>query len=363
VTIRRLLVTVGALFLYRLGGQIPLPGLNQDTLWHLGISTNTFSIFALGVTPFFSVLIVVEFATAIIPAFARWRMVDRSNEKRLKRYTFLAALIMAAAQANAVANGFEKVSGLVDDPGWMFRIGIVGTIVGATVVLGWLADGISMHGLGNGFWLLLVAPQLIKLTPVVLGGIERWRVGYLSAGALIGIVAYFVLGIAALVAISMSRYRRRVDFGNLHHASQIDEMDFVDVWPPILANYVGGFVTVAGMLFLQSGKKFIDGSLSITSLIHILIIAVLLAVFTYLRNRNLYTIAAATHSDTGRVRELVWMLALTQIIICATGELLTNSLGLPISGMWLIIVVAVSLNCFTSISSKEPTGYKTVASE
>ena len=52
----RLLFTAGALLVYRLGCQIPIPGLNSDALLRLNglLSVETVSIFALGVTPFLS---------------------------------------------------------------------------------------------------------------------------------------------------------------------------------------------------------------------------------------------------------------------------------------------------------------------
>ena len=53
---RRLLFTAGALLVYRLGCQIPVPGLDTDGLLRLNgqLGIETVSIFALGVTPFLS---------------------------------------------------------------------------------------------------------------------------------------------------------------------------------------------------------------------------------------------------------------------------------------------------------------------
>ena len=66
---RRLLFTAGILLVYRLGCQVPIPGLNTEALTRLSnlLKTETVSVLALGVTPFLSALFVFEFIKLIVP--------------------------------------------------------------------------------------------------------------------------------------------------------------------------------------------------------------------------------------------------------------------------------------------------------
>jgi len=83
---RRALFTIGALCLYRLGSQIPLPGLDFNLLGKLGASGSTLfrvSIFALGVTPIFTVMVVAEIAKSVCPPLARYEARGEAKAGRL----------------------------------------------------------------------------------------------------------------------------------------------------------------------------------------------------------------------------------------------------------------------------------------
>src|SRR5262249_38534428 len=179
----RLLLTAGILLVYRLGCQIPIPGLNTDALSRLNglLTIETVSIFALGVTPFLSALLIFEFIKLIIPPLARWEIGDPNNARRLDRYAYYLALVMAGLQARGVANALYGISGLIDGP--RLEIPIAMTFVAGVVLLRWLGDRITVHGLGNGFWLLLITPTLISLPNAALESIELLRRGAITPSA------------------------------------------------------------------------------------------------------------------------------------------------------------------------------------
>ena len=78
---RRLLFTAGILLVYRLGCQVPIPGINSETLSRLNhlLKTESVSVLALGVTPFLSALLIFEFVKLIIPPLARWETANAAN--------------------------------------------------------------------------------------------------------------------------------------------------------------------------------------------------------------------------------------------------------------------------------------------
>lgn len=318
--IRRLLFTAGVLILYRLGCQISLPGLNTDVLAGLGgvLKTETISIFALGVTPFFSVLFVFELLKLIVPPLSRWEASDRRNAQRLGFIIYLAALAAAGVQARGLANAFFGINGLVDGPGWENLIAI--TLVAGTALLCWLGERITVHGLGNGFWLLLITPTLATGVSVAAGSYELMRTGAIQPNAILAALAFVAVATALIVMTS------KAGVASVEH--RVSGADFVTVWPPLLAAYVNGFkVTISGVEISLAAQ-----------------LALLAATIALFNGLQWLGSAPATQRP-------IWAVALVQIFICVGAELLTHTLQLPfpISGAWLIVIVMTTMSCVRAL--------------
>jgi preprotein translocase subunit SecY len=318
-TARRLLFTAGALLVYRLGCQIPVPGLNTEALLSLNglLSLETVSIFALGVTPFLSALFVFEFIKLIIPPLSRWETATPENTRRLSRIVYFVALVMAGLQARGVASALIEVSGLVDGPEWEIPIAI--TLVAGTMLLGWFGDRITARGLGNGFWLLVITPTLINLPMAAAGSFELLRTGAVSQNALAA--GYLFLAVAtALVVVTAVTGRATTE-------SRVSGADFASVWPPLLATTIASFALA--FFSLQAGGA-----------VHLILIAVLIATFTWLQSLG----------TSQQALRPIWAVAAVQILICAGGEWLAHQMALPfaINGSWLIVVVTVMMSLLRS---------------
>ena len=199
---RRIAVTLAVLALYRAGSQVPLPGLDVGLLLlqapsrGSGAYIGLVSIMTLGMTPLLSALILVEMTKTFWPRFSAWAAVPR-NGRRIEQATVAAALVLAALQASGLA--LEDVVGLVPDPGFGFRAGVVISLTAATAVLVWLAAVISQHGIGHGFWILLVAPSIATASQRV---IDRAGEFGASGPTTIGLTALLlVVSIAVLAAL------------------------------------------------------------------------------------------------------------------------------------------------------------------
>ncbi len=164
---KRLFLTAVALVVFRAGGHIPLPGLDTHALAKLGPMggdvIGRLSIFALGVTPLVTVLILMELLKVLAPRVRRWEHASARNQDLLSRVVVALALIAAAAQAFGLAAALEDVKGLVDEPDIPFRLVCVATLVTGAAITIWLADQITRNGLGSGVWLLLITPALAEL--------------------------------------------------------------------------------------------------------------------------------------------------------------------------------------------------------
>ena len=315
----RLLFTAGALLVYRLGCQIPSPGLNSDALLRLNglLSVETVSIFALGVTPFLSATFVFEFIKLIVPPLSRWETAKPENTRRLSRYVYFAALVMAGVQARGVASALLEISGLIDGPEWEIPITI--TLVAGTVLLGWFGDRITARGLGNGFWLLVITPTLINLPTAAAGSFELLRMGSVSQNALAAGYLFLAVATALIVVTAVT--------GRATTESRVSGADFASVWPPLLSTYIASFVV--SFFSLQAGGTA-----------DLILIAVLIAAFTWLQSLG-------TSQQAWRP---IWAVAAVQILICAGGEWLAHQVALPfaISGSWLIVVVTAMMSLLRS---------------
>ena len=166
---RRLLFTAGILLVYRLGCQVPIPGLNTEALSRLSnlLKTETVSVLALGVTPFLSALFIFEFIKLIIPPLARWETANANNARRLSRYAYFVALIMAGFDdptggGGAPGGGTPAVSlasAFTNPLGQGFAWAVPGLVLSVPGLLLVLAV-IAVQAIGAGAWLPVVRRRI-----------------------------------------------------------------------------------------------------------------------------------------------------------------------------------------------------------
>jgi SecY translocase len=238
----RFAVTLAALAVYRLGAYLPLPGMNRTGLASLyqssgsAFATERISVVALGVAPIVSALLLVEVIRLLSRRFNAWAGATTDNARQLERSVFIGAPVLAAVQAYGVAVALEGVSDLVTEPGLTFRLTVVATLVAGTAVLMWLATVISRHGLGSGVWLLLLAPHLAGLPPLIIAILETLRTGAMSAAVPVAVLAYALAAVAVLVALGLTLER----LGR--------PLDRTLIWPPVIAFVPAGVLNSASWL-------------------------------------------------------------------------------------------------------------------
>jgi len=221
---RRIVFTLGALLIYRLGTYIPLPGISPE-IWEqifksqagsiLGMvnamsggGIHRLAIFALGLIPFLSAAIVLQVLTIALPWLRALRKQGERGRRTVDTWTLLLTLLFSVLQAFGVAFGLEGVSNLVAEPGWLFRTSTVLTLTGGVMVLVWLAGQISARGIGNGVTLIFFAGIVAELPSTIATTLELGRQGVLSNGMILALLA-FAVALTALVVVA-ERARRRV---------------------------------------------------------------------------------------------------------------------------------------------------------
>ncbi len=226
---RRVVFTLGALLVYRIGTHIPLPGIDA-TVWSglfrdqgggilgmLNVSSGgavaRLAVFALGITPYVSAAILLQFASLVFGRLRALRSTGEAGRRRLDWYVRALALVLALAQGYGVARALQQVTGLVPEPGPLFVASVALTLAGGAMVVTWLADQITLRGIGNGVALLLCVGVIVELPQALVGAIELGRQGVLPGQVLAGIALLAVALVAAASFMEKARRKEPVGFG------------------------------------------------------------------------------------------------------------------------------------------------------
>lgn len=205
--LRRLFVTLLAPLALLVLGDVPLPLVNEYEFKHIMRTSDmtNVSVIALGVMPVLTSFALVELIALAVPRL-RWRRHDPLGRIALGQAVAALAIVVALVQGFFLATYFESMAytglDLVDEPGWKFRILIMVSLAAGTLLLAVVAGMISVHGLGNGYGVMLVTSWLVPL---------GWRT-YRDPGMWVDDLRFIhVVGLAAICFLARALLRVRVE--------------------------------------------------------------------------------------------------------------------------------------------------------
>ena len=234
---RRLAVTAAALAAYRLGVHVPVPGLVPETVAELfkpgDHAVARLSIFALGIMPLLSALILAEIVKIIAPTARRWEGIHYA--------VIVAALLMAAVQGAGLAGALQDVPHLVADPGSSFRLICTATLVAGAALVIALAAVIDRAGLGMGVWLIFLAPALAELPQNLAAIAQLYEMGQYSAAAIARSALFTAIATAGVVSIILA-------------APTSAETRTISVWTLLIAYAVLAWLLIGIGLAISGGN-------------------------------------------------------------------------------------------------------------
>ena len=221
---QRLLFTLGALIVYRLGTYIPVPGIDPTALAEIfnrnssgilgmfdmfsGGSLGRMTIFALTIMPYITASIIMQLMTAIVPSLESLKKDGEAGRKQINQYTRYLTVLLATVQGYGISVGLEAAQGVVIDPGMFFRVTTVVTLLGGTLFLMWLGEQITARGVGNGISLIIFAGIVANLPVAIAGTFELGRTGALSP-LLIMFFMVMAIGVIAMI-VFIERSLRKI---------------------------------------------------------------------------------------------------------------------------------------------------------
>lgn len=180
---RKILFTLGMIILYRIGAQIPTPGVDyqlvnarleavtqdQSSVYNLinlfsGGALLQIAIFGIGIMPYITASIIVQLLTVVIPYFEQLKKEGQSGQAKMTQITryitvglalLQSAGIVAMADRGALLGGSQSL--LVEGANIWTMIVMVLTLTSGAVLVMWFGELITDRGVGNGMSLLIFA--------------------------------------------------------------------------------------------------------------------------------------------------------------------------------------------------------------
>lgn len=191
---KRIFVTIALLMVYRIGWNIPIPGIDPAKVAEMmkqggggdnplvsflnvisGGGLQRASLFSLGIMPYISASIIFSLLVKVIPALEKVSKEGSAGQRKIGQWTRYATVPICLVQAFFAVRpytqpvdalrgsefGFTPITFDSVPFGWMFWA-VIGLTAG-TIFLMWVGEQITEYGVGNGISILIMAGIVARL--------------------------------------------------------------------------------------------------------------------------------------------------------------------------------------------------------
>lgn len=228
---RRLIFTAMMLAAYRLGAHLPVPGVNVAALENLfkqqgslfnfldlfvGGALSNFAIFALGVFPYITASIIFSLLQVVFPRLKEMaREEGEAGRRRIGMYTRYLTVGLAVLQGFGQLTIIQSQGALID-PRPLTQVTIIITLVAGTMLLTWMGEIMTEHGVGNGVSLIIFGGIVARLPAQIAQTVTLVRAGEVAAWQFLLDILVIFGSIVLVVAITQAvrkipvQYAKRV---------------------------------------------------------------------------------------------------------------------------------------------------------
>jgi len=298
---KRIFYTLALLVVYRIGVQIPTPGIDAVALASFfakakegllglfnmfsGGALERLSVFALGIMPYISASIILQLLTVTIPHLERLSKEGEQGRKKITQYTRYGTVILSIIQGLGISIGLESMTSpggaaIVLNPGWGFRLMTVITLTAGTAFIMWLGEQITERGIGNGISLIIFAGIVVRM-PIAIGNTFRLiSTGEMGVFPVLLLLVFMAAVVAFIIYVETGQRRIPVQYakrvvGRKMYGGQSTHLPLKintsGVIPPIFASSIimfpatiASFITVSWMQNIANAIR--PGSLIYESL-------------------------------------------------------------------------------------------------
>ena len=375
----RLLYTLGAIALYRIGREIPLPGVDMKLISDVMRPHTSLTLFSLGIYPYLSGAFLVLLLSAAVPSLRRLRDGSTEDNRRFDMFIYLAAALITVFQAWGLTARLNVMS-MGDQPlavtGLSFEIIGVVFIAAGTMLLVWIADLITQRGIVNGVALFVVMGTASDLGPFVKSLLTASSTGKATTGTvwLVSLIPIALVALSCLLVLA----KRTIPVERID--GQKNSADLSSVPVRLMGSGVMPAVFALSVMFLpttiftffpnnESIQEISRKYFSYTSPTYMLVYAALTFVFTYIfaaviydpkdlvarLKRYGYAIAgmnsdkeAEEHVDAIILRT-VWLAALFLIVLEVLPRIVFSAFGIREQSLLSNSLLIVSAVCLSAV--------------
>ncbi|MDR0555660.1 MAG: preprotein translocase subunit SecY [Holosporaceae bacterium] len=241
---KRILFAIIALFVYRIGTYVPLPGLDPVAIAELanrhlrgtgllgmfnmfsGGALSRMTIFALNLMPYISASIIVQLFTMVSPKLEALKKEGESGRRKIHQYTKYLTILIAGFQSYGISIFLMTSPGSPVVIGGLFPVIAVPSLICGTMFLVWLGEQITSRGIGNGSSLLIFAGIVANMPASIANVFELGRAGALST---FSVLVIFSVAFAAIVfVVFVERAQRKVTISYPQRHSMMTKGSGVD---------------------------------------------------------------------------------------------------------------------------------------
>ncbi len=387
----RIIFTLGALALFSIGTNITVPdappitkelGFLQILNLMTGGGLKNFSIFAMGVTPYITATIIMQFLQFdIIPYFKELKEEGYTGRQKINRITRYLGIIIAFIQSYIFSIGFLNSTSTI----YILKTSLI--LTAGTAFLLWLGDKITEHGIGNGNSLIIMA-GIIQTIPSTFYQVFNSLI-IDGNNTVLGIILFalfvliYIIIILGIVFMQEAEERIPIQYSNRTNSAYSKKTLFLPiklnpsgVMPVILASTILTIpTTIAEFIGNKGFKNFVDSYINYSTLTGAILYVILIFVFGYfwiflqmnpkemsknLNESGAYLPSVRPGKDTeSLIKKVLSRLSISGLAFLTIIALIPiifskfSSLGsaITISGTGLLIVVGVALETFKQLES------------
>lgn len=400
---KRIIFTLLMLMVYRMGVQIPTPGINGEALGAFfaqnagtlfgmfnmfsGGALENFSIFALGIMPYISASIIIQLLTVVIPQLEQLSKEGEAGRRKITQYTRYGTVALSLIQGTFIATGLEGMAGpggeaIVLIPGLQFKLMTVITLTSGTAFIMWLGEQMTERGIGNGISLIIFAGIVARMPAAIGNTIQLVKAGEIAVFfvpflliAMFAIVAFIIFVETAQRRIPI-QYAKRV-VGRKVYGGQSSHLplkiNISGVIPPIFASSIMMFPATIGSFIQIDWVQRMSAALSPGTIYYYMLFIIFIVFFCFFYTAVTFKpddVAENLKKNGGFVpgirpgkktsefidkvlTRLTVVGAIYLSAVCVMPTLLISRFNIPFyfGGTALLIVVGVSIDTISQIES------------
>ena len=303
----KILFTLTILVIYRMGVQVPTPGVDREALMAFfasqgggvlnmlntftGGALEQFSIFALGILPYITASIIFQLLQTGVPYLEQLKKEGEEGRRKINQYVRYSTVLFSIVQGYGISKMLLNLTpdgrSLVISPtiGFLpFEVFTIITLTTGACLIMWLGEQITEKGVGNGASLIIFAGIAAGIPSGAMSLFRMVGRGQISNGILLGLVLFMILIVGVIIFIEVGQRRIPIQYSQRAMSKQPStqsshlplKLNFAGVIPPIFASSLLLFPTTLAQYVNQPWAQNLKDTLTPqSSLFNILFVAMI----------------------------------------------------------------------------------------